>query len=771
MFGKTGADLPNIGKPGKIAYRRGMRRFSSLLLLPLAAVLCSCGKSAVSLESVIRGMASPAELCRLDGRSTEIFTSFDRSGNENDFSNYAFPPTADGWQPLADFAGPGYLSRLWSTGVDPEKLRLRFRFDGEETPRLEGSLRELTDPEAASALPVPPSPVAKAFTNLCHYSFAPLPFRKSLRVEALVPDGKFYYQIQAEHLAPGETIATFPGAYTEGEKAALEETARAWAAATGPRGDAVPPAPAPGTPTFAIPRGGTAEILSLEGPARIDSLRFTFPDGTLSAPDAARRLRNLLLCARWDGEAADSVRTPLLDLAGSCGRVARFGSLLFETAGETITLRFPMPFAESAAFRLENRAEDIAVAVEADVTRFKRLPEDAGYFHAAWNQSGPTGGAHAVLDAKGRGRLAAVALEAVGADPRAGYWILESDETLERDGDGGRWHGTGLEDYFNFGWYYPFATVEPLWGVPCKIPFRTSQYRVHLTDRVFFERSCAMRFERGAHDQTPGWFTSCAAYYLSRPAAARSRIPTGALPVPRVREVDALAFQHERWTAERFRDAAQRAAFTQARRAALPPGDPATAEEAALLDLETAASPEDVDAVAARAPGSKAVRNAADAVKARFSGRDLLHVYTSGDTTIFLDGTVVGRTASENRPMWYAFPVPPEDGAHAVAVRFAEKPHPCTVAMSVETADGRLVKCVPGEVRRAYDLAGNEWTEPDFDDGAWETCPRDAKGPPDDYDIVPVHPFPGTLTTGVAGLQPENLRGGGTGHLRWRYVR
>ena len=522
---------------------------------------------------------------------------------------------------------------------------------------------------------------------------------------------------------------------------------------------------------YRIGRGETQDIFSCGAAGRIDELLFTFPDGTLSSPEATRRLRNLILCARWDGETFDSVRVPLLDLAGSCGRVTRFGALPFETAGDTIALRFPMPFASAASLRLENRAGDIAVAVWRKVTWLKRFPDGAGYFHAAWNQSGPTGGAHVVLDAKGRGRLAAVALEAVGADPRAGYWILESDETIERDGDGGRWHGTGLEDYFNFGWYYPFATVEPLWGVPCKIPFRTAQFRVHLTDHVSFDRSCTMRFERGAGDRTPGWFTSCAAYYLDRPAAARSRIPTGAIPLPRVRQLDAMCFQHERWTAERFRDLSQRAAFTEARRAAIPPDDPATAEEAALLDLENARTPEEVDAIAARVPGSQAVANAAEAIKARFAGSDLLHAYTSGDTRIFLDGKLVGTTGSGNQPMWYAFPVPPEEGAHVVAVQFAEKPHPCTVALSVETADGRLVACATEQVRRAYNIPGEEWKQPDFDDGGWEACPRDFKGPPDDYDIVPVHPFPGTLMTATPGLHPENLRGGGTGHLRWRFTR
>ena len=710
-------------------------------------------------------------LCHLDGRSTEIFTSADPGGEERDYSNYAFPPTSDGWQPIADFAGPGYLSRFWATGFGPAGIRVRFRFDGEPVPRLESTVRGMTDPGFDPAVFVPPSPLAGAFTNLCHYSFAPIPFRKRLVVEIADPCDHFFYQLQAEHLAPGESIASFPGAYTEREKAALEETARIWSDATGPRGDTPVPNPAASAPAFTIPRGGSAEILSLGGPARIDSIRFTFPEGTLSSPEAARRLHNLLLCARWDGSSFDSVRVPLLDLAGSCGRVARFGSLLFETAGETIALRFPMPFSESASLRLENRAEDIAVTVEAGVTRLDRFPRNAGYFHAAWNQSGPTGGAHVVLDVKGRGRLAAVALEAVGADPRAGYWILESDETIERDGDGGRWRGTGLEDYFNFGWYYAYAKAEPLWGVPCKIPFRTSQYRVHLADHVSFERSCTMAFERGAHNQTPGWFTSTASYYLSAPAAARSRIPPGPLAFPRIRQLDALCVQHERWTAERFRDLDQRAAFTKARRTAIPPGDPVTAEEAALLDLETAQTPEEVDAIAARVPGSKAVANAAKAMNARFAGSDLLHVYTTGDTEIFRDGELIGTTASGWQAMWYAFPIPPSDGPHVIAVKFGEKPHPCCVALSVETADGRLVSAHPGDARRAYNLPQDAWTQADFDDSGWESCPKDPKGPPDDFDIVPVHPFPGMLMTGVLGLQPETMKGGGTGHIRWRYVR
>jgi len=748
------------------------RSFLFLLLFPLVLFLASCGKTPVTLESVIREMATPAALARLDGRSTEIFTSFDRSGGENDFSNYAFPPASDGWQPLADFAGPGYLSRLWSTGIDPEKVKLRLRFDGEATARVEGTLRDWTDPTSPTALAVtPPSPMAKAYTNLCHYSFAPIPFQKRLVVEALVPEGKFYYQIQAEHLAGGETIASFPGAYTEAERAALEETARAWADATGPRGDVPSPAAADGGTPFRLARGESAEILSLAGPQRINELRFSFPEGTLSAPDAASRLRNLILLVRWDGASADSVRAPLLDLAGSCGRVVRFGALPFETVGDTLVLRFPMPFAKSASFRLENRAEEIAGVVACKAEPLDRFPADAGYFHAAWNQSGPTGGAHQVLSAKGRGRLAAVALEAVGGDPRAGYWILESDETLERDGDGGRWHGTGLEDYFNFGWYYPHAAAEPLWGVPVKIPFRTSQYRVHLADHVSFAESCTMSFERGAHDQTPGFFTSCAAYYLSRPAAARSRIPAGTLPVPRVRKLDELVFQHERWTSERFRDAAQREAFSRARRASLDPEGRDTAEEVALLDVEAAEDSAALDAIAARRLGSAPVARAIKAKRARLAGKDLLHVYTTGKADFFLDGRPVGKSDSDGQPMWYAFPLEPEDGRHLLAVRFREKPHPCSVAAAVETADGRLIACRPEEARRAYGLEGDGWKEPDYDDGAWETCPKDGKGPPDDYDIVPVQPFAGTLMTGIMGLQPEELRGGRDGHLRWAFVR
>ena len=92
-----------------------------------------------------------------------------------------------------------------------------------------------------------------------------------------------------------------------------------------------------------------------------------------------------------------------------------------------------------------------------------------------------------------------------------------------------QWKGTGLEDYFNCGWYYRNPLARPLHGLLFKAPFRTVQYRLHLNDAVLFDRSIDVRFERGPDNASNGWLESVGYYYMRTPVAAGSSRPICAM--------------------------------------------------------------------------------------------------------------------------------------------------------------------------------------------------------------------------------------------------
>ncbi|MBO4648416.1 MAG: DUF2961 domain-containing protein, partial [Lentisphaeria bacterium] len=117
------------------------------------------------------------------------------------------------------------------------------------------------------------------------------------------------------------------------------------------------------------------------------------------------------------------------------------------------------------------------------------------------------------------------------------WWLLEGDECIEADGR--VFQGTGMEDYFNGGWYYRGASFTPWSGILDRAPFRVGQYRFHLTDPVPFADRFSMQVERGDRNVSHGDIRSVAFFYLDDPqavpdAAGAERVlpgPGAAVPV------------------------------------------------------------------------------------------------------------------------------------------------------------------------------------------------------------------------------------------------
>lgn len=503
-------------------------RTLSCFVIPVVAIgVSGCrGKAPErTYAGFVREIFAPGSVADLDAPRTTLISTYDRTGGNNDFN--WFPSEAeDGWLTLADLEGPGYLSRFWATGVS-EDQEIHFLVDGERTPRIQITRAQLMDGRFPFELPL------ASWEQNCLYSYVPIPFEQSLKV--VIRDRgykghtgwpRLFYHINWARLPDDMVVQSFPRELTSEDVAALEHAGQVLM--KGRDGEA-------GAESYELKAeaGGSARIV-LEGPAVIKELRIT-PD--LSAIDSAsgrsEALAGLSLVIRWDGSEEASVCVPLAAAVGSGWARVRFSSMYFGAESGDLILRFPMPFMASAEIEIANHANsDLPVKVDVLPAHSASSANNGGYFHASWNRSGPDqiGRPHRVLSARGRGRYAGCILGVTSLEKS--WWILESDESIRIDDEAiPGWLGTGLEDYFNGGWYYSRALARPLHGVVFRRPFQTLQYRLHLTDAVTFDKSIDVQFERGPNHASRGFMESVAFYYMDAPLSA-GRMPEGGLPDP-----------------------------------------------------------------------------------------------------------------------------------------------------------------------------------------------------------------------------------------------
>jgi hypothetical protein len=170
-------------------------RIYFLLIACLLTAACSRqNQIAVSWEQLIRDFYNPESIADISLACTEIHTSYDRTGGNDDF-NHGFKRVGNGWLELVDLKGPGVMTRFWFTGIKRESL-IQFVFDDEPAPRLKTTCDAFYEGKAGF-----PDSFVSTDQN-CFYSGFPVPYQKSLRI--LVSDdgysrgqGKLFFQINA----------------------------------------------------------------------------------------------------------------------------------------------------------------------------------------------------------------------------------------------------------------------------------------------------------------------------------------------------------------------------------------------------------------------------------------------------------------------------------------------------------------------------------------------------------------------------------------------
>lgn len=705
-------------------------------VLGLAAAGCGPRPAGepVTVAALAARLADPLELARLDRPDTRLHSTYDRTGGNNDYSAFVRDSRTPGWKVVADLKGPGYVSRLWFTGGKGESIPqpFRFYFDGEETPRFEGDFRTLFNGRTAPFL----APLAD-WNNFCWYSFVPLPYAKSLRIECEGggPNDKIYYQVSESALPRGTPVETFTWPLPERDTAALEKLRTVWAAGR------LPAAGEKQEFTLADwPQG-----VSLAGPAVIRRLEFE-PDWA-QIPEEARdaALRDWMVAIRFDGGTNDSVRVPLGDLCGMPWRRVRAHSLYFGMEGDTLFCAFPMPFAKAAEIRLESgRVAPVPVQVRAWVEKRAEPQAPLGYFHAGWWRTTPAdaGRPHPILRVKGNGKYVGCLLSVVTLD--GSYWALEGDESIRKDGEKTPgWLGTGLEDYFNGGWYYQNVMAGPTHGLFVKEPFRTVQYRVHAMDPTRFAESLDMYFERGPdRNASRAYFESVSWCYLDRPQTAdtvRLR-PSDRSPPPDPR-LDPAGVMAALWSHERFGDwqGARDELAGRLKRygAQLPPGARRMLEFRLALLEEKLGGPDPLPRF--REDPDEAVAAAAKMLAhVRETGAALAVFYANMPAKLFLDGREILQAGNPERPTAAALSLAP--GRHVLAIQTVRQRYPDWVQLALRGKDWFVG--TDGTWKFTFDPAG-DWAAPGYDDSAWpELGGAGVKGPPEEpYIWVEPDPF------------------------------
>jgi hypothetical protein len=621
------------------------------------------GGGSVDLVSVLDRMSSPAGFAvPVEGRMGLVST-YDRTGGNMDWVEWNPAQSPDGQYLLADLAGPGCLTRIWTTGCEVDEWRLYV--DGEATPRIRGSKFDIFGGQAPVL-----TPLADRFSGAAH-TYLPVPFARSLRVAVyapkIPPGTRPYYHIGYTRFDARMKVSSFPASLSGEESAAVvrlrdawdsvEEQARALVAGAQWKGAVVQP--------------GKAETLeAVQGAGTIAAFAVRLKGlGGMSALDRPRVLRSLVLECRWDGASVPSVEAPFGDFFCNGLAFRSFASLPLAQVDGAFVCRFPMPFRSGAEIRLRN---DGATPISVESWTKLEAGTAAGgmYLHAGWSGAMSLGGPFRVLRADGNGHYVGCYLISYGMD---GTWsILEGDESFSVDGESvPSWHGTGLEDYFNGGWYYYGLFERALYGLLDKAAMRTAQYRFHLSDPIRFRKSLQMQIEFGDANRARGYMSAVAYWYQDKPSAANSSIPAVSQRYPPLERVGLTAAMSELFELEKaglIPDAVERCRYYEALFAGNAYGP--------MFGLRGIAYRETMEGGAAVRPLYASLASRSDIPREVASQAGLLHwagesanrallgMHAPGDWRLYLDGRQVGEG---NSPFEYkAYPVELTPGEHWV---------------------------------------------------------------------------------------------------------
>lgn len=513
--------------------RSGLVRVSVIALL---------GLSVGSAELLARDDWAPGiqDLYRLDRlpvlrESTHVasVSSYDRTGGNNDGfgGQFSFVRKEKDGLVLADLAGPGVITRIWTP--TPTDDTLEFYFDDEAEPRIQVKFRELfmgTHPAFERPL--------VGFGAGGFYCYVPLPYKESCKVFIRAERMQFY-QINYAAYPKGMVTASFstsPGAeqrrHIEKAKALFGSVGADISAYAVPEGGRVERM----TSRATLKAGQTVTVFDVDRPGRIVGIRMGPAEALVG------KKRDVVLRACWDGDTEPAILSPAGDFFGYAWGEPAMKSLMVGTADGVNYCHFPMPFDKSG--RIDLSAEqglDGPKAIEVEVLFVPvARKSNEGKFYALWRRENPTtkGKPFTFIETNGRGHLVGFVQQSQGLESGNTYYF-EGDDQTTIDGELVI-HGTGSEDFYNGGWY----DVPGRWETRRSFVLsgclaykkhlgRTGAYRICLGDAYAYRKSVLQTIEHAPtnNDLLNDYCGLTYLYSRERPTCAF------VLPAPEAREV------------------------------------------------------------------------------------------------------------------------------------------------------------------------------------------------------------------------------------------
>ncbi len=437
-------------------------------------------------------------------------SSYDRSGGNQDWAVWT-QAEPSGRITLLDVEGPGYISRIWTAGMDVKTWHVFI--DDDVSPRIQLPFTGVF----GDAFPFV-APLAGVSSG-GRYSLLPIPYSKRIRIEikpdALRADIRNYFQINYTKLQlPPEAVSSFPAVLSVAQSNRVDAVNAALRLQPDDLASLADELLAE-APSVTIAPSDSHVFWEDQGEGLLEHfcIRIDAPPAEIMNAELLRRLR---LRFSWDGASFPSVDVPLGDFFCNPLYLRGFSAMpLAQKDAGTFVCRFPMPYKKGARAELVNHAGiPVAISVMAQGDRESRKGLTRR-FHAKWSASATSGKPFEMQNFKGRGHYVGCLVTAIGQD---GSWnILEGDEYVLPDaGIQPPQMGTGLEDYFSGAYYYTSLFDLPLHGLIEKGAMRTDQYRFHLLDAVAFEKTFEMGFEFGHGNQSRGYMSGVAYWYADK---------------------------------------------------------------------------------------------------------------------------------------------------------------------------------------------------------------------------------------------------------------
>ncbi len=355
---------------------------------------------------------------------------------------------------LMDAEGPGCIVRFWSTYLTWQFSdgKLRFYFDGSETPQIEGRLTEIL--HGTHLVDGVLAQTTGGFLENNHILagrnlYLPIPYASSCKVTYEGSDSPFYFAINYRKYADDVTVQTFSMDDLKQHEARLVETQQEL------ENDA---SIVEGTCSISAQdvyiAAGNSHLSRIHGSQAIRLLALT-----LDAKDYQQALRSTVLEIRCDDK--QTVWAPVGDFFGTGYQISQY-----ETRYQKVTLdgrmlsRWVMPFQQAAEILIHNHGEQDITLKDFEVSHSPWIWDQRSlYFHASWRlypeEPSAKGRDTNFVTLTGRGKYVGDSLaifNGVSGNEHQPWWG-EGDEKIYVDGEEFPSNfGTGTEDYYGYAW-------------------------------------------------------------------------------------------------------------------------------------------------------------------------------------------------------------------------------------------------------------------------------------------------------------------------------